>query len=151
MRKKKYDYPLSFESHVIEDVIKKTDGKYTYEQICDVLHASISYAINLCLYTDNVRVKIPFIGEMVCNVREMERRKHNLERLISKGIVLYPYQKKELEVLGKKIEDIRAAQAAGEINPHSLLLIDRMRNLKLYRRGYSYSDIQKIQEEEFNS
>lgn len=80
----KNNFPISFESHIIDDVMDKTGGVYDRNQIRDVFRASISYANNLCMYTDNVSVSFPYVGDMVCNLHEMERRKHNLERLKSK-------------------------------------------------------------------
>lgn len=103
----KNDFPISFESHIIDDVMDKTGGVYDRNQIRDVFRASISYANNLCTYTDNVSVSFPYVGDMVCNLHEMERRKHNLERLKSKVEKLSKYQEKELQCLDIKIRMIR--------------------------------------------
>lgn len=95
----KNDFPISFESHIIDDVMDKTGGVYDRNQIRDVFRASISYANNLCTYTDNVSVSFPYVGDMVCNLHEMERRKHNLERLKSKVENYLSIRKKNLSAL----------------------------------------------------
>lgn len=145
----KSDFPISFESHIIDDVMKKTGGKYDRNQIRDVFRASIAYANNLCLYTDNVSVSVPFVGEIVCNLHEMEKRKHNLERLRSKVESLFPYQKKELEVITKKISDIRSAYDRGDIKDGNMLVKYYKSSIFKSRKGYSFSEIQNIQEQEF--
>lgn len=142
------ELPISFESHIIDDVFDKMGGRYTKKQIRDVFRASISYAYDLCKYTDNVSVSFPYIGDMVCNVREMRCRKHNLERLKSKGMILRPNQIRELEALTKKIADIEEAKADGRIARGDIL----WKNNKCYSttyNGVSYADAQRAQEEEF--
>ena len=118
----KNDFPISFESHIIDDVMDKTGGVYDRNQIRDVFRASISYANNLCTYTDNVSVSFPYVGDMVCNLHEMERRKHNLERLKSKVEKLSKYQEKELQCLDIKIRMIKDVYNSGEIKGGDMLI-----------------------------
>ena len=128
----------------------KTGGVYDRNQIRDVFRASISYANNLCTYTDNVSVSFPYVGDMVCNLHEMERRKHNLERLKSKVEKLSKYQEKELQCLDIKIRMIKDAYASGEIKGGDMLIKHNKLSIFISRKGHSFSEIQNIQEQEFN-
>ena len=65
---------ISLESDIVEDVFNKTGGKYTRNQINDVLISSISYVHYLCSIGDAVVVNVPFLGYMVCNVQKMKSR-----------------------------------------------------------------------------
>lgn len=146
----KNNFPISFESHIIDDVMDKTGGVYDRNQIRDVFRASISYVNNLCTYTDNVSVSFPYVGDMVCNLHEMERRKHNLERLKSKVEKLSKYQEKELQCLDIKIRMIKDAYNSGEIKGGDMLIKHNKLSIFKSRKGHSFSEIQNIQEQEFN-
>ena len=146
----KYDFPISFESHIIDDVMDKTGSVYDRNQIRDVFRASISYANNLCTYTDNVSVSFPYVGDMVCNLHEMERRKQNLERLKSKVEKLSKYQEKELKCLDIKIKMIKYANDSNKIKREDMLIKHNKLSIFKSRKGHSFSEIQNIQEQEFN-
>lgn len=95
-------------------------------------------------------VSFPYVGDMVCNLHEMERRKHNLERLKSKVEKLSKYQEKELQCLDIKIRMIKDAYDSGEIKGGDMLIKHNKLSIFKSRKGHSFSEIQNIQEQEFN-
>lgn len=142
---------ISFESHIVEDVVRKTDGKYTPAQVRDLFRASVSYINNLCRYSDAVTVSIPYIGKVVCNLLEMKRRAHNLRRLESKTESLSAPQRHELEALDAKIPDVEEYVVRSHVKGGDALIKWTKPSIRRMRYGYEFSEIQKIQDIEFKN
>ncbi len=140
---------ISFESDIIEDVMKKTGGKYTYDQINDVFLASLSYISNLCRYTDNTKVVIPHVGEVICNRREMDLRRKKLERIKARGKRLMDYETLELKCLESKINDILSEEEKGNILNGDPLIKDNRRFIRYLKGKLKFENIQDIQQKQF--
>lgn len=142
---------LSFDSHVIDDVVEKYGGEYTAQQVQDVFEASVGYITNLLRYTDVVEVRIPHIGSMVCNVHQMRWRYNLWTRRKEKGIELTKYQEAEYRALGEKIKDVDEYEKEhGRISGHPIFLhypkyAAKRNNKELLRKA------QNIQNEEFKT
>ncbi len=141
---------ISFESHIVDDVVKKAGGKYTASQVRDVFRSSVSYINNLCLYSENTEVSIPYIGKMVCNMVEMKNRHHNLTRLKNKIGCIADFQDKELFVLGIKIDDIYDYVKRNNVKNGNMLIKYNKSSIFKSRKGYTFKEIQSIQDQEFN-
>lgn len=93
---------ISFDSHIIDDVMRKVGDEYTRDQVEDVLNSSISYINCLCKYTDNVEVVIPGIGNMSCNLSQMDIKRRRLSKKLDKNKILSEEEAIELECLDKR-------------------------------------------------
>lgn len=140
---------ISFESHIIDDVMGKTSGKYSKDQIRDIFRASISYINNLCRYSENTSVSIPYIGTVACNLREMESRKRNLERLKTKVNSIMPHQLTEAEVLQNKIVNALNYLKDNKVKNGDMLVKWNKKSIAKSRKGYNFKEIQKLQDQEF--
>lgn len=140
---------ISFESHIVDDVVRKTGGKYTPSQVRDLFRASVSYINNLCRYGDVLTVSVPYIGKVVCNLLEMRRRQHNLQRLESKFGSLSAPQRQELEGLNTKIRDLEEYAGRNQIKGGDAFIRWNKPSLQYMRHGYKFEEIQKIQDNEF--
>lgn len=129
--------------------MEKTGGKYSKDQIRDIFRASISYINNLCRYSENTSVSIPYIGTVTCNIREMEARRRNLERLKTKVNSIMPYQLTEAEVLQNKITDVLNYLKDNKVKNGDMLVKWNKKSIVKSRKGYSFKEIQKIQDKEF--
>lgn len=76
------DY-MAYPNDVVDEVYERLGGKYTKKQIWDVFDASISYVHAIMKYTDNLSIRIPHIGYMWVNKREMEMRVEAIKKFIS--------------------------------------------------------------------
>lgn len=141
---------ISFESHIVDEVVSRFDGKYTPDQIRDVYRASIGYINNLLKYTDNVSVRIPHVGEVVCNRNQMYARTKHIERLRMKGYGSHDLDV-EYDALVKKISDADEYKSTHDVKRGTPLFKHYARMMRLDRLGYSFRELQKIQDVEFEN
>lgn len=98
---------MAFSEDVVNEVYERLEGKFAKKQIWDVFDASISYIHTLMKYTDNMAVRIPHIGHMWVNKREMENRVSAIKKFIAGNMGKAPRKMlKELECLEKRISEI---------------------------------------------
>lgn len=141
---------ISFNHHIIEDVVRRSGGKYTYDQVKDVFKSSVSFILNLATYTDNASISIPHIGRMCCNLGDMKKRLHNIQRLKDKSFILYDNQEAEYDSLIKKIDDLENDKKNGLLKRGSIS--SRANAVYMYdiRHGKSYDEIQTLQQQQYN-
>ena len=73
---------ISFDRDIVDEVVRRSDGKFTKQQVEWCMKASVSYVHHLARYTDNISIRIPFIGYVICNLREMRVRRDKIRRII---------------------------------------------------------------------
>lgn len=140
---------ISFDSHIIDDVMRKVGDEYTRDQIEDVLNSSISYINCLCKYTDNVEVVIPGIGNMSCNLSQMDIKRRRLSKKLDKNKILSEEEAIELECLDKKIDDIKQYNNLNKIKKGDFKINRFFNYLRFLRHGLEFENIQDIQQKHF--
>lgn len=140
---------ISFDSHIIDDVMRKVGDEYTRDQVEDVLNSSISYINCLCKYTDNVDVVIPGIGNMSCNLSQMDIKRRRLSKKLDKNKILSEEEAIELECLDKKIDDIKQYNNLNKIKKGDFKINRFFNYLRFLRHGFEFENIQDIQQKHF--
>nr|DAX11312.1 MAG TPA: hypothetical protein [Caudoviricetes sp.]DAY19004.1 MAG TPA: hypothetical protein [Caudoviricetes sp.] len=140
---------ISFDSHIIDDVMRKVGDEYTRDQVEDVLNSSISYINCLCKYTDNVEVVIPGIGNMSCNLSQMDIKRRRLSKKLDKNKILSEEEAIELECLDKKIDDIKRYNNLNKIKKGDFKINRFFNYLRFLRHGLEFENIQDIQQKHF--
>lgn len=140
---------ISFDSHIIDDVMRKVGDEYTRDQVEDVLNSSISYINCLCKYTDNVDVVIPGIGNMSCNLSQMDIKRRRLSKKLDKNKILSEEEAIELECLDKKIDDIKRYNNLNKIKKGDFKINRFFNYLRFLRHGFEFENIQDIQQKHF--
>lgn len=140
---------ISFDSHIIDDVMRKVGDEYTRDQVEDVLNSSISYINCLCKYTDNVDVVIPGIGNMSCNLSQMDIKRRRLSNKLDKNKILSEEEAIELECLDKKIDDIKQYNNLNKIKKGDFKINRFFNYLRFLRHGFEFENIQDIQQKHF--
>lgn len=140
---------ISFDSHIIDDVMRKVGDEYTRDQVEDVLNSSISYINCLCKYTDNVEVVIPGIGNMSCNLSQMDIKRRRLSKKLDKNKILSEEEVIELECLDKKIDDIKRYNNLNKIKKGDFKINRFFNYLRFLRHGLEFENIQDIQQKHF--
>lgn len=140
---------ISFDSHIIDDVMRKVGDEYTRDQVEDVLNSSISYINCLCKYTDNVEVVIPGIGNMSCNISQMDIKRRRLSKKLDKNKILSEEEAIELECLDKKIDDIKRYNNLNKIKKGDFKINRFFNYLRFLRHGFEFENIQDIQQKHF--
>lgn len=140
---------ISFDSHIIDDVMRKVGDEYTRDQVEDVLNSSISYINCLCKYTDNVEVVIPGIGNMSCNLSQMDIKRRRLSKKLDKNKILSEEEAIELECLDKKIDDIKQYNNLNKIKKGDFKINRFFNYLRFLRHGFEFENIQDIQQKHF--
>ena len=72
---------ISFDRDIVDEVVRRSDGKFTKQQVEWCMKASVSYVHHLARYTDNISIRIPFIGYVICNLREKIKAIEDMEGL----------------------------------------------------------------------
>lgn len=140
---------ISFDSHIIDDVMRKVGDEYTRDQVEDVLNSSISYINCLCKYTDNVEVVIPGIGNMSCNLSQMDIKRRRFSKKLDKNKILSEEEAIELECLDKKIDDIKRYNNLNKIKKGDFKINRFFNYLRFLRHGLEFENIQDIQQKHF--
>lgn len=70
---------LCFDSDVVDAVYNKFGGKYTKDQIRDVMDCSIGYLHHVMTYTDCVKLNIPGLCAVYANKEQLIKRKRFLD------------------------------------------------------------------------
>lgn len=141
---------ISFDRDIIDEVVRKSGGKFTEGQVQWCLNASVSYIHHLLRYTDITSVRVPFLGEMVVNLREMKVRRNKLVRAREYGKWGSRSEAKALELscLEDKIKDVE--EAANGLKRGDPLISDNHERQYQRRRGFTFEEIQDLQDEMFN-
>lgn len=132
---------MAFMEDVVNEVYLRFEGKYTKEQIWDVFDASISYIHSIMKYTENMSIRIPHIGHMWVNKREMMMRVQVIKKFMAgnKGKATKKMLK-ELEMLEKRI----AAIPDNLVNGHPLVT-NVVKSRMALKGGRSWDNIQDFQ------
>lgn len=140
---------ISFDRDIAEDVAKKSGGKFTKEQVDWCIKASASYIHHLLRYTDVMVARIPYLGDMVCNMREMRVRRDKLKRVKSKigGEFEDPRYDIEIMSLDRKLEEYKDLMTT--LKRGDPFISDNHERLYQNRRGYSFEEIQDFQQLKF--
>ncbi len=141
---------ISFDRDIVEDVVARSGGKYTREQVEWCMAASVSYVHHLLRYTDAIAVRIPFLGVMEANMREMRVRRDRLLRIRDRQGGEFRDRRKgiELECLDRKLalgEELSRGMKRGDP-----FIADNHERLYQNRRGYTFEGLQDFQEEMFD-
>lgn len=126
---------------VVDEVYERLGGKYTREQIFDVFDASISYIHSIMKYTDNMAIRIPHIGHMWVNEREMMMRRDCIKKYMSDNMGKAPkLMLSELENIDKRLKEIPEDLPRG--HP---LTCNVVRSRIMMRRNTTWDKLQKFQ------
>lgn len=139
---------ISFSRDIAEEVARESGGRFTKEQVMYCLDASVSFIHNALRYTDAMAVRIPYIGDVVCNLHEMEKRRDKLLRIRERTGSLNKYMGIELGVVERKIAVIRPMLERGVFMRGHPLIRKCRHNFKILRHCKSlewYQDLQQCQ------
>lgn len=140
---------ISFESDIIDDVYKKLGGKYTKEQISDVFTSSVAYINNICRFTDCMSVVIPWVGEVICNRKDMDRYigklKYEEERL---GVLGESYRK-ERRLVFDKLDQLSTVAKEKGFRPGDYHNKDLAESFRYFQGKDGFEALQDYQNEVF--
>lgn len=144
---------ISFDEDIINDVYDRFEGKYTKQQIKDVLKHMILYSRNLLRYTPNCQVKWPGVGFFYVNVNDAETRLKNINNLEKLFGRLFPNKRIEKETLEEKIPEIRKYLARDDVSLYSRKPMKRVERtfFRLLFKGKKPEEVQDLQKKEFLS
>lgn len=150
MRNRKNRRMISFEEDIIEDVFNRLDGKYSRKQLMHLFRASLNYAVSILKYTDAVTVSIPSIGDLHCNLGQMNSRLLDLQRIRKeKNYALPPDLKCEYEAIKEKISYLESEKSKREKKTRDLRFINiRQARYKL-KRNMPLELLEDFQDKEF--
>lgn len=140
---------ISLESDIVEDVFNKTGGKYTRNQINDVLISSISYVHYLCSIGDALVVNVPFLGYMVCNLHRMKTRIISIQKIKEKKGYLSDQLQMELASIESKIDLIESLKKSGKLKRGDGLIKSIKDGIKYLKRGFGFNGIEDFQNKQF--
>ena len=140
---------ISLESDIVEDVFNKTGGRYTRNQINDVLISSISYVHYLCSIGDAVVVNVPFLGYMVCNAQKMKSRISVIQKIKEKKGYLSEQLQMELASIESKIALIEELKKSGKLKRGDGLIKSIKDGVKYLKRGFGFNGIEDFQNKQF--
>lgn len=140
---------ISLESDIVEDVFNKTGGKYTRNQINDVLISSISYVHYLCSIGDALVVNVPFLGYMVCNLHRMKTRIITIQKIKEKKGYLSDQLQMELASIEAKIDLIESLKKSGKLKRGDGLIKSIKDGVKYLKRGFGFNGIEDFQNKQF--
>ena len=144
---------ISFDEDIINDVYDRFEGKYTKQQIKDVLKYMILYSRNLLRYTPNCQVKWPGVGFFYVNVNDAETRLNNIKKLEKIFGRLFPNKRIEKEMLEDKIPEIRKYLKRDDVSLYSRKPMKRVERtfFRLLFKGKKPEEVQDLQKKEFLS
>lgn len=136
---------ISFERDILKEAAERSNGEFTLDEISDVWEAVEAYIYHMQKYSNATDIRIPRIGRMKANVRQMESRLRHLEKRKSKYKKLTPLQENEMLMLKDKIEYIR------NILPEkgSSYTKNIQESFRKFRRGFEYEEIEDLQYKNF--
>lgn len=139
---------LSFDRDIAEEVYRRTGGKYSVDQIEDVLKSSIQFARMLLRYTDVCRVRIPKLGYFYTNIRHAKRDLNSMSKIPEEYRKKYPAILVEEKALAAKIAALTEyiERNKEKLPNSSLFTCDIAQKRKWQKQGRSYSEIEDIQE-----
>lgn len=139
---------ISFDRDILDEVVRRSDGKFTKQQVEWCMKASVSYIHHLSRYTDNISIRIPFIGYVICNLREMRVRRDKIRRIFVKEGNRYPDERMpiELDCLDKKINAIEDMEGLKNGDP---LIRDNHEAMYQCRYGMTWEQLQDFQQKQF--
>ena len=140
---------ISFNKEIIEAVLEKTEGKYTRGQVMDVFFASILYIHSLMRYTDTLVISVPWLGDVVCNLKEMKSRHLYLTRRKEKFGYLPPHMEEEVIMLEKKIAVLEEMKEDGAFKNGNDYIKSVRRSIEKFRKGLTFDEIENLQNKEF--
>lgn len=139
---------ISFDRDIVDEVVRRSGGKFTKQQVEWCMKASVSYIHHLARYTDNISIRIPFIGYVICNLREMRVRRDKIRRIYVKEGDRYPDERMpiELDCLDKKIKVIEGMEGLKNGDP---LIRDNHEAMYQCRYGMTWEQLQDFQQQQF--
>lgn len=150
MPEKKDRRLISFKEHIIDDVLKKTGGRFTKGQVSDVLFSGIAYIHNVLRYTDALEVRVPFLGTVSCNAEDMKFRAKYLERIEKDFGSMSENQSIEYNFIKGKVFDISYLKESGLIKNGNPLCGHYGERIHASKAGHSFEEIQDLQNKEYS-
>lgn len=140
---------ISFNEDIVNKAFDSLNGKYSKDQIKEVLDASISYYNYLMKYTNTLYVKIPMMGMVSVDLQGLKHRKYMLDKTKEKNKKFTLIESMEYKSIVKRISIIEDMLFRNECDPRLL------RNYKAYQNlihgKENYYRLQLIQNKQFNS
>lgn len=140
---------ISFRRDIVDDVVRESGGRWTREQVNQCFMASIALIHHVCRYTDYLSCKVPHIGDMVCNLHEMVRRRRKLRRILEEDGRLDERKSIELACLERKIPEAERLKASGEVRRGHPLVRHEVACWKMKRYGHPFEWFQDLQDTQF--
>lgn len=138
---------ISFDRDIIDEVVRRSEGKFTKGQVEWCMKASVSYIHHLARYTDNISIRIPFVGNVICNLREMRVRRDKLLRIRDReGEWPDDRMPIELECLDRKIKVIEGQDGLKLGDP---MIRDNHSSMYNMRYGLTWEELQDFQSNQF--
>lgn len=138
---------ISFDRDIIDEVVSRSGGKFTKGQVEWCMKASVSYIHHLARYTDNISIRIPFIGNVICNLREMRVRRDKLLRIRDReGGWPDDRMPIELDCLNDKI---KVMEDLGNLKEGDPMIRDNHASMYNMRHGLTWEELQDFQQQQF--
>ncbi len=136
---------ISMDKDILKEAAERSNGEFTLDEISDVWEAAEAYIYHMQKYSNATDIRIPRIGRMKANARQMESRLRHLEKRKSKYRKLTPFQENEILMLKDKIEYIRNSLPE-KGSPYTKNIQESFRK---FRRGFEYEEIEDLQYKNF--
>lgn len=136
---------ISIDRDILMEAAERSGGEFTVEEISDVWMAAEAYIYHMQRYSNATDIRIPRIGRMKANIKQMEARLNHLMMLKSKYNKLTSIQENEVRMLKDKIEYLKENHPE-KGSPYTKNITESARK---FRRGFKYEEIEDIQYKNF--
>lgn len=119
---------ISFDDDIINAVVDKLDGKYSYNQVRLVLESSVGYLNHICLFGDHLMIRLPGICQLCVNEKELQGRFRYLTRKKKNKL-----RDRELAAVTRKLDKLKDLRSKGFKTYASPLFMDVRYYMKQFK------------------
>lgn len=144
---------ISFDEDIADEVVERTGGRFTREQVLDVWRSYVSYVRGILAQTDCVRVIIPNLGVLENNVTMINRRLAMIKYIYRCKGRLRTNNVRERDNLLRKRDVILEESRKRSMKDPAVVKNKRNINIKLrdMHMRYKWEEIQDFQAKEFEN
>lgn len=136
---------LSMDSDILKEASDRSGGEFTLEEMSDVWMAAEAYIYHMQRYSNATDIRVPRIGRIKANVKQMESRLNHLMKMKSKNNKLTNLQENEVAMLKDKIEYLKKNHPE-KGTPYTKNIQESHRK---FNRGFTYEEIEDLQYKNF--
>lgn len=140
---------ISYERDIYQQVSDLSDGKFTPKQVQLLWESVISYIYFLVRYTPIVKIRLPLIGDLYVNLKEMEHRVKVLEGIKEENHKFTEKQEAEYIALIGKIKAIKEEDKKGRLKKRNFYMASMRDRVRHYKQGFDLEQIEDFQYSKF--